>query len=570
MTSASSPLPSLELPAGPAAHLSLSDVSVSLGGRPILTAVDAVVSPGTRLAIVGENGRGKTTLLRTMTGALSPDAGSVRRIGTIGVVEQEMPTAQGGVALTVGDAIDRELSGARAALRALEEASALLVDGTPGADDAYAGALDAAVRFDAWDADRRVDIALDALGAETDRARPLATLSVGQRYRVRLACVLGARHDLLLLDEPTNHLDRAGLDFLTEALRSHAGGSAVVSHDRALLRDVATTVLDLDPTRDGRPRSYGGGYDGWISGRDAERERWVAEHDEQVREHARLAQAVSEARSRLSTGWRPPKGTGKHQRQSHAPGVVQALRRDQEALEAHRVTVPEPPLSLRVPVWRPRRGVLLTAAEASLPGRLDAPVSLALSAGDRLLLTGPNGAGKSTLLGLLAGRIVPGSGSVRAADGARIALVAQETETPDDEVTAAEAFRRHTGRLLSARRISGGEETALSAYGLLDASARGTRVRDLSEGQRRRLELALRLAERPDALLLDEPTNHLSMALVEELTDALRSLRCAVIVATHDRQLRRDLADWPELRGGSGARARTSSGLPRGPEDAGE
>ncbi|MYW70821.1 ATP-binding cassette domain-containing protein, partial [Pseudonocardia sp. SID8383] len=189
--------------------------------------------------------------------------------------------------------------------------TAALTDGAPGADDRFAAALDTATRLDAWDAERRVDVALGAIGACTDRTRPLETLSVGQRHRVRLACLLGARHDVLLLDEPTNHLDAAGLDFLTRTLRAHPGGLAVVSHDRALLRDVADEFCDLDPTRDGTPRLTAGGYDAWWTARDRARAAWEAEHAEQQAEHRRLADAVATARDRLSTGWRPDKGTGK-------------------------------------------------------------------------------------------------------------------------------------------------------------------------------------------------------------------------------------------------------------------
>ncbi|APE33531.1 hypothetical protein BOX37_05605 [Nocardia mangyaensis] len=117
------------------------------------------------------------------------------------------------------------LAAARAAVRRLDEATAALADGRPGADQDYSDALDLAQLLDAWDADRRVDIALDALGAVTDRDRPLSTLSVGQRYRVRLAVLLAAGDDFLLLDEPTNHLDRAALDFLTARLRAVTGPS---------------------------------------------------------------------------------------------------------------------------------------------------------------------------------------------------------------------------------------------------------------------------------------------------------------------------------------------------------
>ncbi|TFI40156.1 ABC-F family ATP-binding cassette domain-containing protein, partial [Micrococcus endophyticus] len=139
-------------------------------------------------------------------------------------------------------------------------------------------ALETATALEAWDAERRIDVALEGLSACTDRTRPLNSLSVGQRYRVRLAVVLGSAVDLLLLDEPTNHLDAGALEHLTRALREHPGGVAVVTHDRALLKDVAETFLDLDPTSDGRPRQYAGGYAGWEKGRRAERAAWEQAH----------------------------------------------------------------------------------------------------------------------------------------------------------------------------------------------------------------------------------------------------------------------------------------------------
>lgn len=226
------------------------------GGDPAATA------RGTRLGIVGENGRGKSTLLHVLSGALSPVRGEVLRMGSLGVSEQKIAVD---AERTVGGLIDVELAPVRAALAAVEETSAALAAGRPGADDAYAQALELGVVLDAWEADRHVDVALSALGAVTDRPRPLAELSVGQRYRVRLACLLGAGHDFLLLDEPTNHLDSHGLEYLTEALRGSSAGVVLVSHDRRLLADVATKVLDLDPSSDGRPRLYGAGYAGYAA-----------------------------------------------------------------------------------------------------------------------------------------------------------------------------------------------------------------------------------------------------------------------------------------------------------------
>ncbi|WP_020380310.1 ABC-F family ATP-binding cassette domain-containing protein [Nocardiopsis potens] len=543
------------LPAGASAHVRARGIRVVLGGRPVLAGVDATVSRRSRLALVGENGRGKTTLLRVLSGDLAPDEGRVERAGTVGVVHQSL-ASRGGE--TVGTLLAGALRLPHLALRALDLAAEGLENGDGDAEELYAAALEAAVRLDAWDAERRVDVALEGLGACTDRDRALAALSVGERYRVRLACVLGAAHDVLLLDEPTNHLDAGAQAFLAERLRAHPGGLAIVTHDRALLREVAEDFLDLDPSMDGRPRSFAGGYEGWQEGRRRERERWTQEHEAQQAEHARLAQAAEEARNRLSTGWRPDKGTGKHQRQSHAAGVVQSFKRRQEALEAHRVTVPRPPLSLRWPELPAKRGAPVLSCEGvAVAGRLHGPVTVQIEGGDRLLVTGPNGAGKSTLLAVVTGAAAPTSGAVRRSDGARVAHLSQEAPAWEDGLQAYEVHRRHTARLVSEGRVAASDIVPLRGTGLLDAEALRTPVGRMSEGQKRRLHLALCLAERPHLLVLDEPTNHLSPLLVDELTDALRETPAAVVVATHDRRMLGDFEGWRSVSlsaapGGSG------------------
>lgn len=210
------------LPAGSRAHIRLSHVSVTLGDRPVLSRVDLTLSAGSPVALVGENGRGKATLLQVLAGTRAPDSGTVARLGSVGTIEQHLDASG---SRTVGDAVSLAIADSLRALQELEDAAEAMVSGRPGADDAYAAALDLTTTLDAWDADRRVDVALEGLSACADRDRPLDSLSVGQRYRVRLACVLGAHHDLLLLDEPTNHLDASGLAFLTARLRDHPGGA---------------------------------------------------------------------------------------------------------------------------------------------------------------------------------------------------------------------------------------------------------------------------------------------------------------------------------------------------------
>ena len=210
--------------------------------------------------------------------------------------------------------------------------------------------------------------------------------------------------------------------------------------------------------------------------------------------------------------------------------------------------MPPPPQILRFPDLPPGHGTELVSVDrVTVEGRLRVPVSFALNTGGRLTVTGPNGAGKSTLLRMVYGDLVPQTGSVRLPRHLRIGFLRQESSLPPD-VRASEVYRAHVSSLVADGTLTASEEAGLSGLGLLRPQEADKRVSELSMGQQRRLDLALVVASRPHLLLLDEPTNHLSIALVDELTEALQATRAAVIVSTHDRQLLRDVESWPTLR----------------------
>ncbi|QFU91419.1 ABC-F family ATP-binding cassette domain-containing protein [Amycolatopsis sp. YIM 10] len=527
------------------AHLQAENVGKSYAAQPVFEDVSLVVSAGQCLGVVGENGSGKTTLLRLLAGQVPPDTGTVSRHGSVALAGQELPFGEHD---TIASLLDIALAGARAALAELDAASAALAEQEPGADDRFATALARAEELDAWDAERRADLALAGLGAPGDRGRKLAELSVGQRYRVRLACLLAEGVDILLLDEPTNHLDATALGYLTGRIREYPGAVVLVSHDRMLLDEVCGSLLDLDPTADGGPKVHGGGYTEYKREKAAERVRWEQRYALESGEAERLEHDAKAAANRLISSWRPDKGTNKHQRATRAPGQLHNVQRRIEALAGRRVPPPPERLSFACPdLTGTGQGVVLTASGVAVPGRLALRETIALSTGDRLLVSGANGAGKSTLLNVLAGRLEPVEGAVWRAGSARIGLLSQESDFPDTGIGAAALYERRAAKLVSRGQLSAGAVVPLKRLGLFSPADANRPVNRLSTGQRRRLALALLLLHAPHVLLLDEPTNHLSVTLVDELTEAIQRTPVAVVVASHDRQLRADLADWPSL-----------------------
>ena len=541
-----------------AVHVVADGVSYAYPGRPVLEGVTVVAGAGQRIGVVGENGAGKSTLLRVLAGELVPQAGSVRRAGSLAVVAQELEV---GPDATVGTLVDEALGAVRAAARALDRTIADF-DHDRGDLTTLTEALARVEQLAGWDADRRMDEALTRFGAPRDPTRRLAELSVGERYRARLACRIAQRADVLLLDEPTNHLDESGIEYLTVHLRDWPGVVVIVTHDRQLLDDIVTAILDLDPTIDGRPALYGAtSYAAYRFAKDQALRRWRQRYAAEQQRREKLLHRLDESYEGLSDAWRPPKGSQTNGRATHARVHVKAADRMVRRLAEAAVEVPVPPLALAFPdlpalpptaAGTPSGRPLLEVRAPLVPGRLDlAGTRVSVPPCGRLLVTGPNGSGKSTLLGALAGVVPLARGTLELAPGVRLGVLAQDDRTARDGLPATstgfDAYARAALDLLAGGLLDPDQLVPVAFLGLLTEDDLDRPLVDLSVGQRRRFDLARALLAAPHLLILDEPTNHLSIALVDELTAALRATSAAVVVATHDRKLRADLADWPKL-----------------------
>lgn len=553
----------------PAAHIRASGVSASYGSHRVLTDISFSVTAGDPTGLIGENGSGKSTLLRIMAGLRAPDAGEVRAVGPgdalrVGLLHQEPPFAPHD---TVAQAVESAVRAVRDVASAVDRAANALARAPEdeGAATAYAAALDAAERIDAWDVDTRIDVTLDGLGlGGVDRDRPTGALSGGQRSRLSLAWLLLSTPDVLLLDEPTNHLDDAATDFLRATLRSWHGPVLLASHDRAFLDTAVTSLVDLDPA----PRAhavtsdfvgdgtgtgigvtrFGGTYSQYVLARMDARERWERTYRDEQAQLKKLRAAVREQQTVGHSDW-SPKTEGRAAKKFYADrNAAVVSRRVNDArtrlatLEDEQIRKPPRELFFQgltaglsgSEAALHRTGPVLTASAAEVAGRM-APASLTVSAGESWLITGPNGVGKSTLLSLFARRLEPTSGSVHVAPGVRVGMLDQDATLPgaDPEHTAAHIYHELVGE-------DRAETVPLGTFGLLAGRDENRRMGELSVGQRRRLALAVLLADPPHVLLLDEPTNHFSLVLATQLEATVPDYPGTVLVASHDRWLRRN------------------------------
>ncbi|MFD7323153.1 ribosomal protection-like ABC-F family protein [Streptomyces sp. NPDC059875] len=520
----------------PLFRVQLTDVTKRYDDRLVLDRVSLTVRPGERVGVVGDNGSGKSTFLRLLAGLEQPDNGTVAvdSPGGLGHLAQTLDLP--GTA-RVGDAVDLALADVRELERDIRAAEAGLSAlpatewGSPQGEalgGKYAALLAAYEARGGQDADRRVETTLRQLGEREplDRDRPLSTLSGGQRSRLALAATLAADPELLLLDEPTNDLDDEAVAWLEERLRTHRGTVVAVTHDRVFLDRVTTAVLEVNGELR-TIRRYGNGYAGYLTGRAAERARWEREYEEWRAELARYSALADANIDRFSAIPRKApsafSGAGAFRARSRAHGAMSRIRAAREKLQRlteNAVAAPPEPLRFTADIEGRAGAVALTDVRVEGRLRLD---SLHLAPGERLLVTGPNGAGKTTLLKVLAGELAPDGGTVTTPP--RVGMLRQDSELPDDPRTVATAFGED-------------REEELLRLGLFGSADLSTPVRELSTGQRRKLELA-RLVTRPaDLLLLDEPTNHLAPGLVEELEAALAHFAGTLVIVTHDRRIR--------------------------------
>ncbi len=532
-------------------------LSVDRGGHDVLHNATITITPGDRMAVVGPNGVGKSTLLLALAGRIAIRSGTVTRhppSGRIGLLDQvlersEVATGRALVAARIGVA-DARLE-FEAATRALAEPA----DGAGGVSDGTADRYDAALT--AWesvggfDFDHRLEAACLELGLEHHHLdRTTATLSGGQLAKLGLASIMISRFDITLLDEPTNNLDRHGLAVLERWVNRHDGAILMVSHDRTFLEHTITSVARIeangfDPAS-GNVEVFTGGWRDYEDQVALARRRAEERFERYTTERDRLSSLAQQKREWADRGTsrakKRPADNDRNRRMAELDsaerqiGAAKAVSKRLERLEV--VDKPWQPWQLRFTIAEAERGssdVIVTRDLVIERGAFRlGPVTLTINFGERVLIDGANGSGKTTLVDGLLGRLEAVDGSAALGRSVITGTVGQFRQAFMTDASLLTVFGRHT-------EVDPTESRSLLAKFGLDAGAVARSADTLSPGQQTRAELAVFQARGVNLIVLDEPTNHLDMEAIEQLEQALADFDGTLLVVTHDQRFREAL-----------------------------
>lgn len=482
----------------PVAHLLGAEaLHLEYPTRVIFDKVTIGLDEGDRIGIVGRNGDGKSTLLKMLSGLLEPDSGRVTR--------------RGGVTVAVLDQSDD-------------------LDGSKTVHETIIGDIDEHV----WAGDPQVRDVIAGLAADIPWEAKVSDLSGGQRRRVALASLLIGDHDIIFLDEPTNHLDVEGITWLAGHLKrrwsSNAGALVVVTHDRWFLDEICTATWEV---HDQLIEPFEGGYAAYILQR-VERDQMAAA-SESKRQNLMRKELAWLRRGAPARSTKPKfRIDAANELIANEPPIRDSVslasmamqRLGKDVVDLENVTVTYPP----------------TRASAAEKTVLK-DVTWRIAPGERTGILGVNGAGKSTLLSLVAGSLLPTTGRVKRGQTIKVATLTQQLFELEDIWN--DRVSEVIGRQKSTY-VTGGKEMTpgqlLERVGFQSAQL-STPVKDLSGGQKRRLQLLLILLSEPNVLILDEPTNDLDTDMLAAIEDLLDTYPGTLLVVSHDRYMLERVTD---------------------------
>lgn len=499
--------------------ITMQNLQKSFGANVILKNINAVINKDDRIGLIGENGTGKTTLLKVLCGEYLPDKGeySMARNITLGYLEQNTQLSP---QLTVWGEMENAFSKVLSAMTEMREIEKLMAQNAHTDEQLerhdYLSAVIAAA--DGYNMDVQIKKILSGMAFEPDTYdKKVAVLSGGEHTRLCLARLLLSHPDVLILDEPTNHLDFKTMEWLENYLKVYSGAVLVVSHDRYFLDAICNKIYELE---DGEITSYKGNYSAYLPQKEAAVALLQKQHDADVEKAKKLEDYIARNLVRAST----TKMAQSRRKVLEKMEITEKPKTHTQNLKFKFEYDIEPYLELLT-----IKNLSVSAGGKPLVNQLDAQVKR----GERLVIAGPNGAGKSTLLRVLSGKLRPGGGMVRLGMGARVSVFEQQQGRRGGTVENAiwNKYPKMTElevRSHLARFNFRGEDVYKPCEGL-------------SGGELARLRFAEIVLEKPNLLFLDEPTNHLDIYMRESLSAALDAFEGTLILVTHDRYLMNSL-----------------------------
>jgi ATP-binding cassette subfamily F protein 3 len=501
--------------------VTLEKITRRFGEHPVLDGLSLRIDEGDRVGVIGDNGAGKTTMIRILAGVDEPDTGARNAKKDLCVAYgSQMPALPAGT--TVLD-FARAGTGKHVALaRRMRALEARMAAGDALALAEYGRQQAAFEAGGGYDHDQKVERVLEGLGFGADgRAKDVAVLSGGEQSRLQLAVLMTSPADLLILDEPTNHLDLAGIAFVEDFVRRYPGAVVVVSHDRTFLDAVATSIVEVG---DGVATRYKGNFAHYSQQRDL---RLLTEA-RQYRNQREFVDKEMDYIRRNMAGRNSAQAKGRLKRLQRL-ALLDKPRGNRAALRLHLGEAK----GLHGQTVLEAEGLGVDVAGRTL---LDG-AAFRIQFGEVAALLGRNGAGKTTLLRLCAGRGEPQRGSLRRSPTLRVGYFSQDVGDLPRQGSVLDALRE-LDRTVDEKQLR--DHLALFLFCGDDVDKP---VTELSGGEKQRLSLARLLRSQFDFLCLDEPTNHLDVAGTEGLEQALKEYPGTVLLVSHDRRLVEEVAD---------------------------